>query len=300
MDYKFATSLSTPTLSCTSLQFGSRPTSELIRPFAMELNLQTTRMTAEIDGSIGWMTFNNPARHNALSLEMWQGIYEIIECFESHEDVRVVVMQGAGEKSFISGADITEFDKQRSNAEQAQSYGHASAQGARALANMTKPLIALIRGYCIGGGLATALHADVRFATPDSTFGIPAARLGLGYDYEGLAKLSRIVGPARARDILFSARFLTVEEAFECGIVQFVAERANIAAEVESYARKIAENAPLTVKAAKAAVNAFESQPDSKAIQEVAELVRDCFNSSDYKEGRRAFSQKRRPEFTGK
>ncbi len=265
----------------------------------MVLDLQTDRMIAEVDGNVGWMTFNNPKRHNALSLEMWQGVHDIISYFESQSDVRVVVMQGAGQKSFISGADISEFDAKRANAEQAQSYGQVAAQGSRTLASMTKPLIASIKGYCIGGGLATALHADVRFATPDSTFGIPAARLGLGYDYEGLAKLARIVGPARARDILFSARFLTAAEAYKCGIIQFEVDRASIHAEVENYARKVAENAPLTVKAAKAAVNAFEAQPDSEAIQEVAGLVRDCFNSNDYKEGRRAFAEKRRPEFTG-
>ena len=246
------------------------------------------------------MTFNNPPRHNALSLEMWQGISDIIEHFESLSDVRVVVMKGAGEKAFVSGADISEFDKQRSNSNQESTYGGVSARGAHALATMTKPLIAMIKGYCIGGGLATALHADVRFASPDSTFGIPAAKLGLGYDYEGLAKLSRIVGPARARDILFSARFLSADEAFECGIVQFVVDRANIEAEVTSYARRIADNAPLTVKAAKAAVNAFEAQPDRDAIDRVRTLVRDCFDSNDYREGRRAFAEKRTPDFTGK
>lgn len=265
----------------------------------MALNLQTDRMIAHIDQGIGLMVFNNPNRHNALSLEMWRGISEIIEYFESNEDVRVVVMRGAGEKAFVSGADITEFDKNRSSAEQEQDYGKVSARGARSLTTMTKPLIAMITGYCIGGGLATALHADIRFATPDSTFGIPAAKLGLGYDYEGLAKLSRIVGPARARDILFSARFLSAEEAYQCGIVQFISERDSIESDVTEYAERIASNAPLTVRAAKAAVNAFESQPNDEAIQEVRSLVRDCFNSRDYKEGRKAFAEKRRPKFSG-
>lgn len=265
----------------------------------MALNLQTDRMIAHVDQGIGWMVFNNPKRHNALSLEMWRGISEIIEYFEANEEVRVVVMRGAGEKAFVSGADITEFDKNRSSAEQEQNYGKVSARGARSLGTMTKPLIALIKGYCIGGGLATALHADIRFSTPDSTFGIPAAKLGLGYDYEGLAKLSRIVGPARARDILFSARFLSAEEAHQCGIVQFISERDSIEPDVTEYAERIANNAPLTVRAAKAAVNAFESQPDDDAIQEVRSLVRDCFNSQDYKEGRRAFAEKRRPKFSG-
>ncbi len=265
----------------------------------MALKLRTDRMVAEVENGIGWMTFNNPSRHNALSLEMWQGISDIIDHFEASDDVRVVVMQGAGGKAFVSGADISEFDKQRANATQERSYGEVSAQGTMSLVNMTKPLIALVKGYCIGGGLATALHADIRFATPDSTFGIPAAKLGLGYGYEGLAKLSRIVGPARARDILFSARLLTADEAFQCGIVQFIVDRSEIDSEVITYAERIASNAPLTIRAAKAAVNAFESQPDNQAVSDVDALVRDCFNSNDYKEGRKAFAEKRRPEFTG-
>lgn len=265
----------------------------------MTLNLRTDRMIASVTEGIGWMVFNNPKRHNALSLEMWKGISDIVNYFESQSEVRVVVMRGAGEKAFVSGADITEFDKNRSSAEQEQDYGKVSAQGARSLSSMTKPLIALVTGYCIGGGLATALHADIRFATPDSTFGIPAAKLGLGYDYEGLAKLSRIVGPARARDILFSARFLSAEEAYQCGIVQFISERETIESEVTDYAQRIANNAPLTVRAAKAAVNAYESQPDNQAIQEVRTLVRECFNSKDYKEGRKAFAEKRPPKFKG-
>ena len=149
------------------------------------------------------MTFNNPARHNALSLEMWQGIGDILEHYNENPDVRVVVMRGAGGKAFVSGADISEFDEKRANAEQRRSYGEIAGRATHWLAKVEKPLIGLIEGYCIGGGLATALAADIRFATPDSKFGIPAAKLGLGYEYDGLAKLARVVGPSRARDIMF-------------------------------------------------------------------------------------------------
>lgn len=266
----------------------------------MDLELNTDRMLARIEGSVGHMTFNNPPRHNALSLEMWAGIADIIERFEAEPEVRVVVMSGAGGKAFVSGADITEFNKVRGNAAQAETYGQASARGSRALNTMTKPLIAMITGYCIGGGLATALQADIRFATPDSTFGIPAAKLGLGYDYEGLAKLSRICGPARARDILFSARFLTAAEAYDAGIVQFIVDREEIHAQVQTYCERIGGNAPLTIKAAKAAVNAYENGGNPEEISGVRALVRDCFDSSDYKEGRTAFAEKRRPNFSGK
>ena len=265
----------------------------------MNLELKTDRMKAYVDGSIGNMVFNNPPRHNALSLEMWSGIADIIEHFESNADVRVVVMSGAGGKAFVSGADISEFSKVRDNAAQEETYAQASARGSHALVSMTKPLLAKVTGYCIGGGLATALHADIRFATPDSTFGIPAAKLGLGYDYGGLAKLSRICGPARARDILFSARFLDAKEAYDAGIVQFIVERDEIDEEVKAYAERIAQNAPLTIRAAKAAVNAFEQGGREEDIKSVRALVTECFDSDDYREGRKAFAEKRRPQFVG-
>ena len=257
-------------------------------------------MRARIDAGIGWMTFNNPARHNALSLEMWQAIGDILERFELDDAVRLVVMQGAGGKAFVSGADISEFDAKRSNAAQTAEYARASARGGRALATFSKPLIAKIEGYCIGGGLATALNADVRFATPDSTFGIPAAKLGLGYDYDGLAQLARAVGPASARDILFSARLMPAEEALRIGLVNFVVERDAIADEVIAYSRRIVANAPLTIGAAKAALNAWERAAPAQELEAVRALVDACFDSRDYQEGRRAFAEKRAPRFVGR
>ena len=265
----------------------------------MNIETKTERLLAHVEGSAGHLIFNNPPRHNALSLEMWSGIADVVEQFEADPSIRVVVMSGAGGKAFVSGADISEFNKVRNNAAQEETYGQASARGAHALRTLSKPLIAKVTGYCIGGGLATALNADVRFATPDSTFGIPAAKLGLGYDYEGLAKLSRICGPARARDILFSARFLDAKEAYDAGIVQFIVEREEIDEEVRNYCERISRNAPLTIKAAKAAVNAYELGGRSEDIQAIRALIKDCFDSNDYKEGRLAFAEKRRPNFSG-
>lgn len=266
----------------------------------MMIDLSTERMLAEIDDQgVGRLVFNNPAKHNALSLDMWQGVADALECFEANDDVRVVVMSGAGGRSFVSGADISEFDSKRSNAEQRREYGRISARGGHALATFSKPLIAEITGYCIGGGLATALNADIRFATPDSTFGIPAAKLGLGYGYDGLAKLARTVGPARARDIMFSARFLDAEEALRIGLINFIESRTTISEAVTDYARRIAGNAPLTVRAAKAAVEAWEAGERPEHLAKVRELVDACFNSEDYREGRRAFAEKRKPVFRG-
>jgi enoyl-CoA hydratase len=170
----------------------------------------------------------------------------------------------------------------------------------RGLATFEKPIIGLIRGYCIGGGLATALAADVRFATPDSRFGIPAARLGLGYDYPGIAKLARVVGPSAARDILFSARFMDAEEALRIGLINFIVERSEMEAAVQAYADKIAANAPLTLRAAKAAVDAFERGSREADVVAVQAQVDACFDSEDYKEGRLAFREKRPPQFIGR
>ena len=158
----------------------------------------------------------------------------------------------------------------------------------------------MIDGYCIGGGLATALAADVRFATPESTFGIPAARLGLGYEYDGISKLCRLVGPSRARDIMLSARYFDTDEALSMGLVNQCYDRVDLRAEVSAYALRVARNAPLTVRAAKAAINAWERGGRADELDSVQRLVDACFDSDDYKEGRRAFAAKRPPEFNGR
>lgn len=266
----------------------------------MELELSTDRIRGLVEGRIGWLIFNNPARHNALSLEMWRGIAEVLRAFSANREVRVAIMRGAGGKAFVSGADISEFDQHRANADQRASYGEVAGDANRELVRFQKPLLALIEGFCIGGGLATALAADIRIATPDSRLGIPAAKLGLGYEYEGLAKLTRVVGPARARDIMFSARFMEAPEALGMGLINFIHSRENIEAETLSYANRIAANAPLTVAAAKAAVNAWERDGRDDEVERVRGLVDGCFNSEDYKEGRRAFREKRTPDFHGR
>jgi enoyl-CoA hydratase/carnithine racemase len=266
-----------------------------------ELDLATQKIIGRIDDDgIGWLIFNQPERHNALSLEMWQGIGDVLETYATDPQVRVAIMRGAGGKAFVSGADISEFDSHRASAEQKDEYGKIAGRANRWLARFDKPFIALIEGYCIGGGLATALSADIRIATPDSRFGIPAARLGLGYEYEGLAKLARIVGPARARDIMFSARFMEAAEAQAMGLINFIHSREDIEARTIEYAERIATNAPLTVQAAKAALNAWERGSQADEVAAVNELVNACFDSQDYKEGRRAFREKRTPDFNGR
>jgi enoyl-CoA hydratase/carnithine racemase len=263
--------------------------------------LGTDKILAQVEDGIGWLTFNNPQRRNAISLEMWRGIGAALAAFREDPQVRVVVMKGAGGAAFASGADISEFDRHRANAEQRREYAAVAALGQEGLRSLGKPLIAMIQGFCVGGGLAVALAADVRFATPGSRFAIPAAKLGLGYEYAGVAALARLVGASSARDLLFTARMIDAEEALRIRLVSFVVGDDELAARVQAYAASIAANAPLTIRAAAAAIAAFEHGPPAQADKErVAALVDACFNSEDYAEGRRAFAEKRPPRFQGR
>jgi enoyl-CoA hydratase/carnithine racemase len=263
------------------------------------IDLQTDKIQARIEARIGWVTFNNPPRRNAVSLEMWRALGDVMEALEEDPEVRVAVLTGAG-GSFVSGADISEFETQRSSSEQRHEYGKISGRGFRALNEFSKPLLAMIRGHCIGGGLAIALAADLRFAAPGSRFGIPAARLGLGYDYAGVAALARLVGPAAAADILYSARTLDTEEAQRMGLISFVVAAEDLERRVEKYASTVAANAPLTLRAAKASLATFARYSRLPEAAAVEELVNRCFDSEDYREGRRAFMEKRPPQFRGR
>ena len=262
--------------------------------------LQTTKILARTEDNIGWLTLNNPERRNAVSLEMWHGLADAAAAFEADPDVRAIVIHGAGGQSFAAGADISEFAQHRSNAEQKKKYSEVSARAHQGLSGLSKPLIAMIQGYCVGGGLALALAADLRFASPGSRFGIPAARLGLAYDYPGLAKLARLVGPSVAKDMLFSARLLDAGEARHVGLVNVVADDALLQEQVRDYAGRVAANAPLTVRLAKAATRIFEQYADDPSASELDALMDLCFNSEDYKEGRQAFMEKRKPQFQGR
>jgi enoyl-CoA hydratase/carnithine racemase len=264
------------------------------------IQLNTTKMLARVENGIGWVTFNNPERHNAVSLEMWQGLGDIMQAFEADDAVRVVVLTGAGKKAFVAGADISEFEEKRASSEQRESYGVVSGRGYAALNRCSKPVIAMIRGYCIGGGLVLALAADIRFATSSSKFGVPAARLGLGYDYPGVAALARLVGAARAADILYTARHLDADEALRFGLIEFVVADVSLEQSVTEYAESITQNAPLTIRAVKASLQAYSRYTQRSDLGAVDELVKRCFDSEDYREGRRAFMEKRKPEFRGR
>ena len=264
------------------------------------LTLGTPRLRAGVQDRIGWITLNQPERRNAMSLDMWQALGDAARALGADPEVRVIVMHGEGARAFSAGADISEFERQRANARQKEAYGAVAAQAHGALQALDKPLIAMVQGSCIGGGLALALEADLRFASPESRFAIPAARLGLGYDYPGLARLARLVGPSTAKDLLFSARQLDAAEALRTGLVNAVLPADELQAHVMAYARRVADNAPLTVQAAKVALRVWEQQPPPDGAAEVAALVDRCFDSADYAEGRRAFLEKRAPVFKGR
>lgn len=265
-----------------------------------ELELDTPYMRARITDGVGWMTFNNPERRNAMKLEMNHAVAHILDTFEASPEVRVVVMHGAGDQAFVSGADISEFAEHRSTPEGRADFAKAWAGADRAFASLQKPLIAMIRGFCIGGGLATALQSDLRVCGHDSQFGIPAARLGLGYAFGGIKKLTHIVGPTMAAEIMLTARKFTAEEAQAMGLVNRVVPADQVLETVTELAATIAANAPLTVQAAKAAVKETFKDPDRQNADRIDALVEACFQSDDYEEGRTAFMEKRVPQFQGK
>ena len=260
----------------------------------------TERLVGRKDGAIGWMTFNNPMRRNAVSVDMWQAIPGVLAAFEADPAIRVIVFTGAGDKAFVSGADISQFAEQRADREANEIYSAHSADANRAMVRLTKPSIAMIRGYCIGGGMAVALTCDMRICSQDARFGIPAARLGLGYGYDGLKALADLVGPSFAKDILFTARQFDAAEALRIGLVNRVTSAEDLDTAVRDYAAMIARNAPLTVKAAKLAVREAMKDPERRQLDEVAKAVDACFQSQDYAEGRTAFMEKRDPVFQGR
>ena len=260
----------------------------------------TDKMLSRIEGGIGWMTFNNPERHNAISYEMRLAILTILDTFEKDPGVRVIVMRGAGEKAFVSGSDISQFDKNRDTAEQQAEYDRVSAEVQKRYASLSKPLIAMIHGYCLGGGLGMALNADLRFASPDSQFSVPAAIRGIAYAPDGLKQLVDLVGPAIAKDIMFSARRLNADEALRIGLINRIVDADQLEAETIAYAETLAANAPLSLRASKFFINQLGLECAERDEARMEAMQREAEASEDFKEATRSFVEKRKPVFHGR
>ncbi|HEV2153597.1 enoyl-CoA hydratase [Bradyrhizobium sp.] len=251
-------------------------------------------------GGVGVITFNNPDKRNAMSLEMWEGFGEALTALRDDDAVRVVILRGAGGKAFVSGADISQFEKTRHNAAASEEYAKRSAAQRALLADYPKPTIACIEGFCLGGGMQVAMLADIRLAAHGSQFGIPAARLGIAYGYDGLKHLVSLVGPSWARLLMYTGMRIESAEALRIGLVERLFPVDELWGETMTIAQTISENAPLAIKAAKitiAQVLKDESQRDMEAIRAVGHA---CMDSADFREGRQAFMEKRKPKFQGK
>jgi enoyl-CoA hydratase len=260
----------------------------------------TDKVISRKDGNVGYVIFNNPERRNAMSLEMWEATTRLMSEYAKDDSIRVVVLSGAGDKAFVAGADISKFGDERSSEEGVKKYNDAVEAAYASVHEFPKPTIAMIRGFCVGGGMGIASCCDLRIASEDARFAVPAAKLGLGYGYPGVKRLMDIVGPSFTKEIFYTARLFDVMEAVEMGLVNRVVENSELEFYVKDYAATIAANAPLTVDSIKFIVGEAckdESQRDMKHCDDV---VQACFKSEDYKEGRAAFMEKRKPVFKGR
>ena len=258
------------------------------------------KILQSVTDGVGVITFNNPAKRNAMSLDMWEGLGSALIELRDNDDVRVVIMVGAGDKAFVSGADISQFEKVRHNAAASEEYSKKSEAQRALLANYPKPIIACIRGFCLGGGMQVAMAADIRIASDNSQFGIPAAKLGIAYGYDGLRHLVSLVGPSWARLIMYTGMKIDSAEALRIGLVDRVSPDAELWDATMEIARTISGNAPLAIKAAKITIAQVVKDPDKRDMNAIKQVGTDCMDSADFREGRQAFMEKRKPKFTGR
>lgn len=259
----------------------------------------TERVLSWLDGTTLYIQFNNPARHNALSVDMWEAVPQLLSLAQTDDRVRLVVFSGAGEKAFVSGADISQFEDMRAAREAVTRYEAMAENALTSIQNFPKPTLACINGYCIGGGVNVAIACDMRIASDNSVFSIPAARLGLGYRYSAMKNLVNLIGPGAAKDLFFTARRIDAAEAKALGLITRVSPAQALPALLEEYTTALANNAPLTIAAGKAITAEILKSAPNVNMERCTALIRGCFDSQDYAEGRSAFMEKRKPVFTG-
>ena len=258
------------------------------------------KILQSVADGVGVITFNNPEKRNAMSLDMWEGLGHALIELRDDADVRVVILAGAGDKAFVSGADISQFEKNRHNAQASEEYAKKSAAQRALLADYPKPIIACIRGFCLGGGMQVAMSADIRIASDNSQFGIPAAKLGIAYGYDGLKNLVSLVGPSWARLIMYTGMRIDAAEAVRIGLVDRVLPDAELWDATMEIARTISGNAPLAIQAAKLTIAQVLKDPDKRDMDGIKAIGTACMDSEDFREGRTAFMEKRKPRFKGK
>ncbi|HET9405252.1 MAG TPA: enoyl-CoA hydratase [Burkholderiales bacterium] len=266
----------------------------------MDVPTATEKLIARKDGAIGWVIFNNPQKRNAMSLEMSEATAAAMDSYAKDPDVRVVILRGEGDKAFVSGADISQFKERRSNMEQVRAAEAVSERTSKAIRECPKPVIAMIRGYCMGGGLGLAVACDIRIAADDSRFGVPAARLGVGYRFSGIRRLAETVGPQFTAEIFYTGRQFTAQEALQMGLINRLLPAAELEQYVMDFAATLAGNAPLTLAAVKKCLIELRKDPADRDLDRCQQMVEACFASEDYIEGRNAFMEKRKPAFKGK
>ena len=258
------------------------------------------RLRLAPQGAVAFLLIDNGSRRNAFDLAMWQALPEIAAAVEADPQARVLVIRGAGDLAFASGADITEFSTVRATAAGGRAYEEANVAAFDAVARCRKPVIAMIRGFCLGGGLGLALACDLRIAAEGAQFGIPAGRLGVGYPPQAYAYAVAAVGAMRAKELFFTARRLGTDEALAAGLLTRVVAPEDLEETTVALATAIAANAPMTLAAAKAGIDAAAGLPGAPTAEALQAMAAACFDSDDYREGRTAFLEKREPRFTGR
>lgn len=267
-----------------------------------ETDLESDRppILVRVEPPVGWLILNRPERRNAMNRATWDAIPSRIAELEAHPEVRAIVLRGAGDEAFGAGADIHEFDVQRRDPATAQAYSDANDLAFRAVRECSRPTVAMIRGFCVGGGCALALCADLRVGADDARMAITPARLGLGYSFTGVEHVVRELGPAVARRVFLTATLFPAQEALRMGMLHEVHAAAELEARTLDLARTLAENAPLALRSIKECVLEALRDPGDRDPARVARFIDACFESEDYREGLAAFRERRRPRFVGR